>query len=82
MAHEKTISDLAYELWQARGCPEGSAEVDWIEAERQVKGRDADSALRETFPASDPVASVIPDEPPSNADDKWRAAKKKRINKA
>jgi hypothetical protein len=34
--HEQTIADLAYALWQARGCPEGSSEIDWIEAERQV----------------------------------------------
>jgi hypothetical protein len=38
MSHEKTISDLAYHLWHARGCPPGSAEVDWAEAERQVNG--------------------------------------------
>ena len=24
---------LAYELWQARGCPDGSPEVDWFMAE-------------------------------------------------
>lgn len=23
---------LAYELWQARGCPDGSPEVDWFQA--------------------------------------------------
>jgi hypothetical protein len=34
--HQQTIADLAYALWQARGCPEGSADIDWIEAERQV----------------------------------------------
>jgi hypothetical protein len=32
----RAIRDLAYQLWQARGCPEGSAEQDWIEAERQI----------------------------------------------
>ena len=39
MAHRQTISDLAYHLWNARGRPEGSSEVDWREAERQVTGR-------------------------------------------
>jgi Protein of unknown function (DUF2934) len=29
---------LAYELWVARGCPVGSPDVDWFEAERQLKG--------------------------------------------
>ena len=27
---------LAYELWQARGCPEGSADEDWFDAARQL----------------------------------------------
>jgi hypothetical protein len=39
MATEQTIANLAYHLWKARGCPEGSAEMDWLEAERQVTGR-------------------------------------------
>ncbi len=34
-----------------------------------------DESLEGTFPASDPPASRIPDEPPSNADEKWRAAR-------
>ena len=25
---------LAYQLWQERGCPEGTPEIDWIEAVR------------------------------------------------
>jgi hypothetical protein len=29
-----TIATLAYELWQQRGCPTGSAELDWFQAER------------------------------------------------
>jgi hypothetical protein len=28
---------LAFELWVARGCPVGSPDVDWFEAERQLK---------------------------------------------
>ncbi len=31
----KQIAQLAYVLWQARGCPEGSAEVDWFRAEQE-----------------------------------------------
>jgi len=30
------ISQLAYSLWQQRGCPTGSANEDWLEAERQL----------------------------------------------
>ncbi len=33
-----------------------------------------DQAVEESFPASDPPASRLPDEPPANADAKWRAA--------
>ena len=31
------IANLAYALWQRRGCPDGSAEVDWLEAEAQLR---------------------------------------------
>jgi hypothetical protein len=30
------MARLAYTLWQQRGCPVGSAEVDWLEAEQQL----------------------------------------------
>lgn len=33
---EEKIADLAYTLWQQRGCPIGSPEFDWLEAERQL----------------------------------------------
>ena len=32
----RTIGELAYTLWQSRGCPSGTAEKDWLEAERQL----------------------------------------------
>jgi Protein of unknown function (DUF2934) len=31
------IAALAYELWKARGCPEGSPDADWLRAEEQLK---------------------------------------------
>ena len=31
--HEE-IAALAYSLWEARGCPEGSPEEDWLNPER------------------------------------------------
>jgi Protein of unknown function (DUF2934) len=34
--HEE-IATLAYALWEGRGCPEGSPEVDWFEAEQELK---------------------------------------------
>ena len=90
----RSIGELAYRLWQARGCPEGNAERDWLDAEKQLKGAQrsieprttesrasestssnaVDSSLKATFPASDPPASQRADEPPANADAKWKAA--------
>jgi LmbE family N-acetylglucosaminyl deacetylase len=90
----RSIGELAYRLWQARGCPQGSAERDWLDAEKQLKGAQRtiepratasraaesttsnaiDSTLKATFPASDPPASQRADEPPANADAKWKAA--------
>jgi hypothetical protein len=51
------IQILAYLLWEARGRPEGSADEDWLEAERQLAATDAQTAnprnmkLRATAPA-------------------------------
>ena len=36
VTQEERIAQLAYALWQYRGCREGSAEEDWLEAERQI----------------------------------------------
>lgn len=33
------IEALAYELWKARGCPQGSPEVDWFQAVKQLRSR-------------------------------------------
>jgi hypothetical protein len=30
------IAALAHHLWQARGCPVGSPEIDWFRAEQQL----------------------------------------------
>jgi Protein of unknown function (DUF2934) len=39
-AHDE-IATLAYELWQARGCPYGSPEEDWLRAESELHARAA-----------------------------------------
>jgi hypothetical protein len=33
---QESIAIRAYQLWQARGCPEGSPEVDWLQAEDEL----------------------------------------------
>jgi hypothetical protein len=37
----KEIGTLAYSLWQARGCPEGSREEDWLNAERALNEQES-----------------------------------------
>lgn len=81
---QKSVAELAYKLWHARGCPIGSPEADWHEAERQLSVRvpekpaaiDAriDESEIGSFPASDPPASHGADDPPSNAAAKWKTA--------
>lgn len=63
--------ELAYRLWEERGRPVGRPEEDWFEAERRLLSGeyDAESAavdqsIRESFPASDPPSSNLPDKPP------------------
>jgi hypothetical protein len=35
---EAEIADRAYQLWMERGCPEGTDQQDWLEAERELQG--------------------------------------------
>jgi len=35
--HSHIVEALAYQLWLQRGCPTGSDQEDWFEAERQLK---------------------------------------------
>lgn len=33
---KKNVTELAHCYWLLRGCPEGSPEVDWFRAEKQI----------------------------------------------
>jgi hypothetical protein len=82
----EAIRELAYHLWEADGRRHGSAEDYWLQAERQLASgiaptraataRAVDDSIKQSFPASDPPASRIPDVPPVNAEAKWEAAAK------
>lgn len=34
---EREISELAFQLWVENGCPEGTAQADWLRAETMLK---------------------------------------------
>jgi hypothetical protein len=36
IADSSSIAALAYQLWHARGCPDGSPDVDWFQAEQEL----------------------------------------------
>jgi hypothetical protein len=71
---EDAIRTLAYLMWEECGRPDDQAMQHWLEAERKLQSRAMDESARQSFPASDPPASHVPDVPPSNAGDKWAAA--------
>jgi hypothetical protein len=37
---EADIAQRAYQLWEARGCPDGCPEEDWFQAENELRARD------------------------------------------
>jgi len=43
--HEQ-VATLAYRLWQERGCPEGSPEVDWVQAEQQLQAEGTEDKIK------------------------------------
>ena len=47
----REVEDLAYELWQQRGCPEGSPEEDWFAAEQTLRKRKSETSRPRVFSA-------------------------------
>lgn len=37
LSRHEQIANLAYSYWQARGCPHGSPEEDWLRAELDLR---------------------------------------------
>jgi hypothetical protein len=82
----QAIRELAYYLWELDGRRDGPPDIYWFQAERQLSeayppmkaatSRAVDDSIKESFPASDPPASRIPDVPPVNAEAKWEAEAK------
>jgi Protein of unknown function (DUF2934) len=45
--HDEAMAKLAYELWERRGCPLGSPEVDWLAAEQALQASQSNSNVAE-----------------------------------
>ena len=39
------IAALAYQIWSDRGCPIGSPDEDWFQAEKELSRRDESAAM-------------------------------------
>lgn len=40
------VAQRAYEIWCSKGCPEGTADEDWLQAERELGGEVSDTLTR------------------------------------
>lgn len=72
---EATIRDSVADQW-SRLRPYAARPASGLSGSAQFEraSRAVDESVEESFPASDAPASRLPDEPPVNADAKWRAA--------
>jgi hypothetical protein len=44
-AQQQAVANLAYDLWEQRGCPQGSPDEDWNRAEQLLQATKIQSAL-------------------------------------
>lgn len=56
------IAALAYRLWEQRGCPEGSSEADWLEAEALLR---AEAQRQPEASPPDEAPAPLADDPPA-----------------
>ncbi len=75
MQGNSTVRELAYLLWEARGRPEGSAERDWLEAERQLSASPSMPAV--VMPEATVRPEAARDDAPAGAE-----AKRPRISRS
>jgi Protein of unknown function (DUF2934) len=45
----RTIRELAYQIWEQRGRPDGTAQEDWLEAERRLSAVEPAAASKTTW---------------------------------
>jgi hypothetical protein len=58
-SHTRSIAEIAYELWESRGRPHGSAEEDWAEAERLASQSSSSQPPESHSPASQSSSSQL-----------------------
>jgi|HubBroStandDraft_5_1064220.scaffolds.fasta_scaffold866086_1 LmbE family N-acetylglucosaminyl deacetylase len=73
----RSIGELAYRLWQARGCPDGTAELDWLEAERQLANEARPEQIQRRPPEA---ASGVPVTPSGEGSTRARALRSNRLS--
>jgi len=45
MPSREDIERRAFELWEQRGCPSGTPEIDWFDAEREASDSELEGVL-------------------------------------
>jgi hypothetical protein len=58
------VRDRAYARWQQRGCPQGSAEQDWVQAEQELAEQAEGDGAEAAIPAQ-PTSIAPPSAPAS-----------------
>ena len=62
---ERRIRELAYDLWERDGRPEGGADEYWYEAERRIAGEEARGLREDSTPFRDIAEEESEELPPA-----------------